>query len=32
MVSAEINKNNTAALNAVFLSLKGLFVKENNKY
>jgi hypothetical protein len=31
-VPAGINKNNTAVLNAVFLSLKGLFTKKNNKY
>jgi hypothetical protein len=31
-VPAKINKNNTTALNAVFLSIKGLFAKEHNKY
>jgi hypothetical protein len=31
-VPAGVDKNNTAVLNAVFLSLKGLSARENNKY
>jgi hypothetical protein len=31
-VPAGVNKNNTAVLNAVFLFIKGLFVRKNNKY
>jgi hypothetical protein len=32
MVLAKVDENNAAALNAVFLSLEGLFVRENNEY
>jgi hypothetical protein len=31
-VPAGVDENNTATLNAVFLSLKGLSAKKNNKY
>jgi hypothetical protein len=31
-VLTRVDKNNTAALNTVFLSLKGLSTKKNNKY
>jgi hypothetical protein len=31
-VPAEVDKNNAAALNTIFLSVKGLSEKKNNKY